>query len=38
MLRDILKHSERAGLVEEIQSLQEAIYVMKVSTFLMFQN
>lgn len=30
MLRDILKHTERAGLVQEIPTLQEAIYVMKV--------
>lgn len=30
LLRDILKHSERGGLVQEIPDLQEAIYVMKV--------
>lgn len=30
MLRDILKHTERAGLVQEIPTLREAIYVMKV--------
>lgn len=32
ILRDIYKHTERAGLVQEIPSLQDAIYVMKVST------
>lgn len=30
MLKDILKYSERGGLVQEIPDLQEAIYVMKV--------
>lgn len=30
LLRDIYKHTERAGLVQELQHLQEAIYVMKV--------
>lgn len=31
LLRDIYKHTERAGLVQEIPSLQDAICVMKVS-------
>lgn len=31
MLRDILKQTERAGLVQEIPYLQEAIKVMRVS-------
>lgn len=31
LLRDIYKHTERAGLVQEIPNLQDAIYVMKVS-------
>lgn len=31
ILRDIYKHTERAGLVQELPSLQDAIYVMKVS-------
>lgn len=35
MLRDILKHSDRAGLVQEIPTLQDAIYVMKVCLFLL---
>lgn len=30
LLRDIYKHTERAGLLQEIPNLQEAIYVMKV--------
>lgn len=30
LLRDILKHTERAGLVDEIANLKEAIHVMKV--------
>lgn len=30
LLRDIYKHTERAGLVQELPSLQDAIYVMKV--------
>lgn len=32
LLRDILKHTERAGLVNEIPNIQEAINVMKVSS------
>lgn len=31
LLRDIYKHTERAGLVQDLPSLQDAIYVMKVS-------
>lgn len=31
LLRDYLKHTERAGLVNEIPNIQEAINVMKVS-------
>lgn len=34
LLRDIYKHTERAGLVEELPFLQDAIYVMKVSLCL----
>lgn len=34
LLRDIYKHTERAGLVQELPSLQDAIYVMKVSVCL----
>lgn len=30
MLRDILKHSQRAGLLQEVPNLKEAINVMKV--------
>lgn len=30
LLRDIYKHTERAGLVQELPNLQDAIYVMKV--------
>ncbi|XP_055319893.1 kalirin isoform X6 [Sitodiplosis mosellana] len=30
LLRDIYKHTERAGMVQELPSLQDAIYVMKV--------
>lgn len=30
LLRDIVKHTERGGLVHELPDLQEAIYVMKV--------
>lgn len=30
LLRDIYKHTERAGLIQEIPNLQDAIYVMKV--------
>lgn len=30
LLRDIYKHTERAGLLQELPSLQDAIYVMKV--------
>lgn len=38
LLRDIYKHTERAGLVQEIQNLQDAIYVMKVSgDWLLYQ-
>lgn len=33
LLRDIYKHTERAGLVQELPHLQEAIYVMKVSKY-----
>lgn len=32
LLRDYLKHTERAGLVNEIPNIQEAINVMKVSS------
>lgn len=35
LLRDYLKHTERAGLVNEIPNIQEAINVMKVSAQLM---
>lgn len=31
LLRDIYKHTERAGLVQEIPYLLDAIHVMKVS-------
>lgn len=30
MLRDILKYSERAGLIQEVPYLQDAIYIMRV--------
>lgn len=33
LLRDIYKHTERAGLEQELPSLQDAIYVMKVSLY-----
>lgn len=36
LLRDILKFSERAGLVQEIPPLVDAIYVMKVSIHFFF--
>lgn len=32
LLSDIYKHTKRAGLVQDIPILEEAIYVMKVST------
>lgn len=32
LLSDIYKHTERAGLTQDIPVLEEAIYVMKVST------
>lgn len=35
LLRDIYKHTERAGLVQELPNLQNAIYVMKVSVIPM---
>lgn len=37
MLRDILKHSERAGLVQEVPHLHDAIYVMKVKYSTIFE-
>ena len=30
LLKDILKHTERAGITEEIPYLQDAIYVMRI--------
>lgn len=38
LLRDIYKHTERAGLVQEIPNLQDAIYVMKVSLDIVFSR
>lgn len=37
ILKDILKHTDRAGLLEECKSLQDAINVLNVSiSFLLF--
>lgn len=30
LLNDISKHTERAGMLQELPNLQDAIYVMKV--------
>lgn len=38
LLRDYLKHTERAGLVNEIPNIQEAINVMKVSSRSTFKH
>lgn len=34
LLRDILRHTERAGLAQELPYLQDAVYVMKVPTMV----
>lgn len=36
ILKDILKHTDRAGLLEECKSLQDAINVLNVSCFFDF--
>lgn len=38
LLRDIYKHTERAGLLQELPNMQDAIWVMKVSATIVRQS
>lgn len=38
ILKDILKHTDRAGLLEECKSLQDAINVLNVSNQYIYKD